>query len=117
MGGGSPLAKLGKFTMINLKFKINLKLKIENSMKIENFKLERKVNQSGQVALIVLLVMVVMLTLGISIAQRGVADVRISQQEEDSARAFQAAEAGLEQALSTLSSGAGEVGEDVSYAV
>jgi len=74
-------------------------------------------DQAGQVALIVLLVMVVMLTLGISVAQRGVTDVRISQQEEDSARAFQAAEAGVEQALSTLSSGAGEFGEDVSYAV
>ena len=72
---------------------------------------------SGQVALIVLLVMVVMLTLGVSIAQRGVADVRISQQEEDSARAFQAAETGVEQALSTLSGGEGSFGEDTSYEV
>ncbi|OGY16320.1 MAG: hypothetical protein A2784_01340 [Candidatus Chisholmbacteria bacterium RIFCSPHIGHO2_01_FULL_48_12] len=71
--------------------------------------------EKGQVALIVLLVMVVMLTLGISVAQRGVTDVRISKQEEDSARAFQAAEAGVEEALSTLSSSEGEFGEDVSY--
>lgn len=71
--------------------------------------------KNGQVALIVLLVMVVMLTLGISVAQRGVTDVRISQQEEDSARAFQAAEAGVEEALSTLAAAEGELGEDVSF--
>ncbi|MBI4035094.1 MAG: pilus assembly PilX N-terminal domain-containing protein [Candidatus Chisholmbacteria bacterium] len=73
--------------------------------------------QGGQIALIVLLIMVVMLTVGISVAQRGLVDVRLSQQEEDSARAFQAAEAGIEQALSTLAGGEGEFGEDTSYKV
>ena len=76
-----------------------------------------KGNETGQVALIVLLVMVVMLTLGIAVAQRGVTDVRIAQQEEDSARAFQAAEAGIEEALSTLVGGSGSFGEDTSYDV
>jgi hypothetical protein len=71
----------------------------------------------GQIALVVLLIMVVMLTLGVSIAQRGLLDVRISQQEEDSARAFQAAETGIEKALQTLAAGSGEVGGDASYDV
>ena len=71
--------------------------------------------EKGQVALVMLLVMVVMLTLGVSVVQRGVTDVRISQQEEDSARAFQAAETGVEEALSGLVSVTGQVGEDASY--
>mgnify|MGYP001609443717 CR=1 FL=1 len=71
----------------------------------------------GQIALVVLLVMVVMLTLGISVTRRGVTDVRIAQQEEDSARAFQAAETGVEEALSTLIGGSGNFGEDTSYNV
>jgi len=74
-------------------------------------------NQQGQIALVVLLVMIVMLTLGISVAQRGLFDVRLSQQEEESSRAFQAAETGVEEALRTLKSGGELLGGDISYTV
>jgi len=56
-------------------------------------------SQHGQVGLIVLLVMVVMLTLGISIIFRGSLDVSQSRQEEETSRIFDAAEAGIEDAL------------------
>lgn len=46
--------------------------------------------------LIVILVMVVSLTIGLSIAQRTITNIKISKESEESQRAFQAAEAGLE---------------------
>ena len=55
--------------------------------------------QSGQALLIILLVMAVGLTVALAIVSRSVTDIRISRQEEESARAFSAAEAGIEQAL------------------
>lgn len=55
--------------------------------------------QSGQAIIIILLVMAVGLTIGLSIISRSITDIRISQQEEESARAFSAAEAGIEEAL------------------
>lgn len=57
----------------------------------------------GQAALIVLLVVAVALGFGLSIISQSTTDVRISQQEEESARAFNAAEAGIEEALQKLS--------------
>ena len=53
----------------------------------------------GQMLLIVVLVMVVVLTVGMSAATRTITNIRVSTDEEDSERAFSAAEAGLEQAL------------------
>lgn len=53
----------------------------------------------GQALVIILLVMAVGLTIGLSIISRSITDIRIAQQEEESARAFSAAEAGIEQAL------------------
>lgn len=58
----------------------------------------RKSN-NGQAVLIILLVVAVILTIGLSIASRSVTDVKISQQTEESARVFWAAQAGLEQAI------------------
>jgi hypothetical protein len=58
-----------------------------------------KNHSSGQAVLIILLVMAVVLTIGLSVVSRSVTDINISQQSEDSARAFSAAEAGIEQAL------------------
>ncbi|MFH0863897.1 MAG: PilX N-terminal domain-containing pilus assembly protein, partial [Candidatus Gottesmanbacteria bacterium] len=55
--------------------------------------------QNGQILLIVLLVMVVGLTMGLSLATRSATDVKISSQLEHSSRAFAAAEAGIEAAL------------------
>lgn len=56
-------------------------------------------SQSGQAGVIVLLISVVMVTVGLSIANRSVTDVRLSLQEEETTRAFDAAEAGVEDAL------------------
>lgn len=57
-------------------------------------------NESGQTIIILLLVMVVGLTIGLSMVSRSLTDIKISQQTEQSQRAFSAAEAGLEYALS-----------------
>lgn len=59
----------------------------------------KEIGQKGQALLIVVLVMVVALTVGLSIASRSVTNLRTSIEEENSQRAFSAAEAGIEQAL------------------
>lgn len=58
-------------------------------------------SQSGQIGVIILLIMVVLLTAGLSLATRTTQELFLSQQTADSARVFNAAEAGIEQALST----------------
>jgi Tfp pilus assembly protein PilX len=57
--------------------------------------------QSGQIGIIVLLIMVVLLTIGLSLASQSSKELSLSQQEEESTRVFNAAEAGVEQALSS----------------
>ncbi|MBI2590676.1 MAG: hypothetical protein HYW33_02220 [Candidatus Blackburnbacteria bacterium] len=54
---------------------------------------------AGQALLIILLVMAVVLTIALSVASRSITDITVSQKEEESARAFSAAEAGVEQAI------------------
>jgi Tfp pilus assembly protein PilX len=61
---------------------------------------EKYRSQRGQVALIILLIMVVVLTIGVSISSRTVMDVTLSRQEEEGGRVYQAAESGIEGALS-----------------
>jgi type II secretory pathway pseudopilin PulG len=56
-------------------------------------------SSSGQIILAVLLVMAVILTVGLAALSRSVTDIRISKETEESARAFSAAEAGIEEAL------------------
>lgn len=56
-------------------------------------------SQNGQVVLVILLVMAVVLTVGLSIASRSVTDVKISQQSQEAARALWVAQAGLEKAI------------------
>ena len=56
--------------------------------------------QRGQVIVILLLLMLVALSIGLAVTQRSVTDVTTSTQTEQSSRAFSAAEAGLEKALS-----------------
>lgn len=56
-------------------------------------------NTSGQVLVITLLVMAVALTIGLSVVSRSITDIKISEQTEEAARAFSAAEAGIEQAI------------------
>ena len=58
---------------------------------------------NGQAVLLILLVVAVALGLGLSIISQSTTDVRISQQEQDAARAFNAAEAGIETALQDIS--------------
>lgn len=56
----------------------------------------------GQALLLILLVVAVVLGLGLSIISQSTTDIRISQQEQDAARAFNAAEAGIEDALKQI---------------
>jgi hypothetical protein len=60
-----------------------------------------KNQNSGQIGVIVLLIMVVLLTLGISVASRTTQDLFLAQQQVESTRVFNAAEAGIEQALAS----------------
>ncbi len=64
-----------------------------------NFRLWNLNSNHGQIILIILLVMAVGVTVGLSVANRAVTDVKISTQIEESNRAFSAAEAGIESIL------------------
>ena len=78
-----------------------------------------KKRQRGQAILIVVLVMAIALTIGLAIISRSITDVRVSRQEEESARAFSAAEAGIEKTVALgLSSGTFTLnGQEVNYNV
>jgi hypothetical protein len=74
-------------------------------------------SQRGQILLIVILTMIVALTVGLSVVSRTITNLRIAKQSEESQRAFQAAEAGIEK---TLESGASALipqalGNDAQY--
>src|SRR3990167_8727041 len=56
-------------------------------------------NNSGQAVLIVLLSLSVVLIIVLYIMSRSITDISLSSKEEDSMRAFSAAEAGIERAL------------------
>ncbi len=58
-----------------------------------------KKHQEGQILLIVVLVMVVALTVGLSLASRSITNLKSSSEEANSQKAFTAAEAGIERAL------------------
>lgn len=58
-----------------------------------------KYNQKGQALLLVLLGMAVVLVISLSIISRSLTDLSITSKDEDSLRAFSAAEAGVEEAL------------------
>jgi len=79
--------------------------------------------QSGQVAIIVLLMMVALVTVGISVGLRTTQVVRQSGQNENTTRVFNAAESGIDQALSAIgagsptSGGLTSNGVDVNYTV
>jgi len=62
--------------------------------------------RSGQALVLVMMVLSVALTVGLSIATRSTNEVKITSAQEESARALEAAEAGLEKALGgTLQTG------------
>ena len=56
-------------------------------------------SQKGQVVLILILVMSVALSIGLSIVQKSLVDISTASKVEQSSRAFSAAEAGIEKAL------------------
>lgn len=58
---------------------------------------------SGQVLLIVIVTMIVALTAGLSIASRTITNLKLSKQNEDSQRAFQAASAGIDKYINAAS--------------
>ncbi len=64
---------------------------------------KEKLFKAGQAALMVVLVMAVALGFGISIISQSTTDIRMTEQEQEAARAFNAAEAGIEAALKDLS--------------
>lgn len=79
-------------------------------------------SQSGQIAIIVLLIMVVLLIVGLSLARRTSEEILLSGQVEDTTRVFNAAETGVEDALSKLAEGVEDdqntpinVGDDAQY--
>lgn len=55
-----------------------------------------RTSERGQVLLAVILIAVVALTIGLSLVSRSITSVRVASQSEESQRAFQAAEAGVE---------------------
>lgn len=61
--------------------------------------------ESGQIALIVILISAITLMLGLSASRRSTIDITIGHDEELSAKAFAAAESGLEYVLSELAAG------------
>src|SRR5882724_2093664 len=74
-----------------------------------------KESQRGQVLLIIILVMTVALTVGLSVATRTVTNLRTTAEEENSQRAFSAAEAGVEQALQNNIANSGTFTNNTSY--
>lgn len=57
----------------------------------------------GQIAVVILLIMAVLLVLGLSLAARTSQEIQLTGQEQDSTRVFNAAETGVEKALSESS--------------
>lgn len=66
--------------------------------------------KKGQALVIVLLVLGVVVTIGLSIASRSVTEVSVSTTQEESARALEAAEAGGEQVFGGIIAGSGGSG-------
>lgn len=71
--------------------------------------------QRGQVLLIVVLVMVTVLTIGLSVAARTITNIRTSEEVDNSEKAFSAAEAGIEQSLTTNEPVTGSFGNNSSF--
>lgn len=71
--------------------------------------------QKGQILLIVVLVMVTALTVGLSVAARSITNTRTSSSSANSEKAFSAAEAGIEQSLTTNTATNGSFPNNSSY--
>jgi len=66
-------------------------------------------NQSGQILLIVVLLSTVLLTIGFSVSQITTQETQIAKLEEESKKAFAAAEAGLDRALKEVPVAGGSI--------
>lgn len=73
--------------------------------------MKKTFQNSGQALLIVLLSLSVVLTIVLFIVSRSITDITISTKEEDSLRAFSAAEAGIERALIIGSDTSSSIGD------
>jgi len=62
----------------------------------------RKKSMQGQVVIVVILIMLVISLIMLAVASRSVTDLTISRTSDDSARAFSAAEAGIESAVAEI---------------
>lgn len=75
-----------------------------------------KNREKGQALLIVVLVMVVALTVGLSVVSKSITNLRTSTEEANSQKALSAAEAGIEQAIkNNVSIAQGTFGNDTTY--
>ena len=72
----------------------------------------KNIFQKGQIGLIVVLIVAVGLTIGLAIVSQSVTDISVSETEEKSLRAFNAAEAGIEEILRRESL-VGGISEDI----
>ena len=66
--------------------------------------------KSGQILILVLLIVVVSLAVGLSVASRNLTNLKISTQSQESQRAFSAAEGGVEDTLSRLNAIKSDIG-------
>lgn len=74
-------------------------------------------SQQGQILLITLLVLTVATTIALSLISRATIDLSMSNQLEESTRAFNAAEAGIEQALKSGTGGVSTLTPGITYDV
>lgn len=72
-------------------------------------------SNSGQALLIIVLVMVVALTVGLSLASRTIINIRNTREQASSQKALSAAEAGIEQAIKSGANVAGSFSGNTSY--
>ena len=77
----------------------------------------RKLNHSGQVALIMVLIMTVVSAVAVSVASRSTVETRVQQQNIDNAQAILTAQAGLEAAVNQNSEVTGSLGDGKQYTV
>ena len=89
---------------------------VKRSSTFYNDDMDHRSRQSGQMVLVALLVLTIALTIALSVIGRTTTDVIITSDLEESARAFNAAEAGIEQALKSGTGGAAVLSSGSSYA-
>lgn len=90
-------------------------LQIGNDSTYNRYSMTDDRRDRGQVLLITMLVLAIATTIALSLISRTTTDLAISNQIEESARAFSAAEAGIEEALKTGQPATRTLGSDESF--